>query len=191
MPMVETCYAHLAFKSKSGEWSINLPFLCTKCGVCCTLDDFLTAGKVKINPLENPQLNARLKELYDDLGKRWEADEAKYDRFITQTPCPFLTDKTCSIYEVRPEGCRQFPNTPFGMQTQECEALTSFKKQCASLCRGRTAKKSYHFTSEPTKHSKLSEKQYQKCVTKLYKAGITEEELALFKTLNNKENAPV
>lgn len=183
--MVETFYVHLEFKAKSGNWSINLPFLCSQCGVCCTLDDFLTAGKVKINPLENPKLHVKLQELYDDLGKRWEADEAKYDSFVVNTPCPFLVNSTCSIYKVRPEGCRQYPNTLFGMQTRDCEPLSRFKRQLAALKRGRTAKETYRF-SETIKPAKHSEEQFKKCLAKLRKIGITDGELALFYAFNGR-----
>jgi len=183
--MVDTFYLHLEFKSKNQIWSINVPFVCDKCGVCCTLDDFLTAGEVKINPLENPRLQTKLKEIYEEMGRRWEVDEAKYDQYITHTPCPFLKDNTCSIYEVRPEGCQAFPNTLFGLLTQDCMALNRFKKQCAMLNKGRTAKKTYHSTSEPLKPIKYTEEQYQSCIEKLFKAGITKEELSLLEVLNN------
>ena len=182
--MVDTCYLHLEFKTKNTSWSTNLPFVCDKCGVCCTLDDFLTAGEVKISPLDNPRLQTKLKEIYEEMGRRWEVDQAKYDQYIMHTPCPFVKDKTCSIYEVRPEGCRAFPNTLFGFQTQDCMALNRFKKQAIALCRGRAAKKTYHFTKDPIKPSKLTEERYQECVAKLRKVGITEDELALFNTLN-------
>ncbi len=183
--MVETVYLHLEFKAKNGAWSINLPFLCDKCGVCCTLDDFLAAGEVKVNPLENPRLHNKLKEIYEEMGKLWEVDEEKYDQYITHTKCPFQKDKICSIYTVRPEGCRKFPNTMFGMLSQDCMALNRFKKQAAALNRGRAAVKKYHFTTEPIERVEFSEKQYQGCIAKLNKAGITEEELKLFESLNN------
>ncbi len=188
--MVETFYSHLEFNTKSGGWSINLPFLCDKCGVCCTLDDFLTAGELKTKP-ENPNAQAKAKTLYEELGKRWEADEAKYDNYITHSPCPFLSGKTCSIYEIRPEGCRQFPNTTFGMLTQDCEALTRFKKQCTALNRGRAAKKTYRSTKEPIKNTKLTEARYQDCIAKLRKAGITKDELSLLDALNGRIKSSV
>jgi hypothetical protein len=86
--IIETFYAHLEFKTKTGGWSINLPFLCSKCGICCTLDDFLTAGKLKTNP-ENPQAHIKAKTLYQELGKRWETNETQYDHYITHTPAHF------------------------------------------------------------------------------------------------------
>jgi Fe-S-cluster containining protein len=184
--MVETSYAYIEFKSKKGNWSINLPFLCNQCGVCCTLDDFLVAGPVKINPLENPKLHAKLQALYDDLGRRWEVDEEKYDKFITHTPCPFLTDKKCSIYPVRPEGCRQFPNTPFGMLSTDCKALTRFKKQLTMLKKGRKTTQTL-LLSDIIKPTKFSAEQFQKCLAKLRKAGATEAELALFQTFNGQK----
>lgn len=34
------------------------------------------------------------------------------DKVLRQLPCPFLgTDNFCSIYDVRPKACREFPHT--------------------------------------------------------------------------------
>ncbi len=187
--MVETFYLHLEFKTKKGGWSINLPFVCNKCGVCCTLDDFLTAGEIKTNQKENRKVLTKVQELYDELGKIWEKDEAKYNDYIMHTPCPFLIKKTCSIYKIRPEGCRRYPNTEFGMETQDCEPLLRFKKQRTALKKGRKTAETYYFMiqEENVKHSILTEKQYQNCLTKLRQTGITKDEMVLFETIN-KEN---
>lgn len=185
--MPETFYIHLEFVDKNGGWSIDLPFLCSKCGVCCTLDDFLTAGEITCKSSDQPAVHAKLKNLFEELGVIFEEDEAKYDRYIMHQSCPFLVEKSCSIYEIRPDGCKQFPNTMFGMQTQDCEALNRFKKQRTTLRKGRKTKDTYHFTSQAQEiitPAKLTEKQYQTCITKLSQAGITDEELALFKIFN-------
>ena len=193
--MVDTFYLHLEFKNKKGGWSINLPFLCDKCGVCCTLDDFLTAGEIGGTPQSHPQIHKKVKALFETLGDIWKADEAKYEQYITHNACPFLVNKSCSVYEIRPEGCRLFPKTAFGMQTQDCESLNRFKKQRAALRKGRAAKETYHFTtkalelvkcSEPIKPAKLTQKQYQACITKLRHAGMTDDELTLFELFNGK-----
>ena len=188
MQLVETFYLHLEIKSAHGSWSVNLPFVCSKCGVCCTLDDFLTAGKIKAPSKEKPQVHLKVQELYDELGKIWEENEAKYEDYITHSPCPFLTDKTCSIYDIRPEGCRQFPNTAFGMETENCEPLTRFKKQRRALKKGRATTETYHFISQGRniKRSKLTEKQYKNCIEKLRQSGITKDELSLFEKVNKK-----
>jgi Fe-S-cluster containining protein len=185
--MVDTFYLHLEFAGTFSGWSVNLPFLCSKCGVCCTLDDFLTAGEITFKLQEQPEVRTKLKDLFETLGVIFEEDEAKYDLYITHHSCPFLIEKSCSIYEIRPEGCRQYPNTKFGMQTQDCEALNRFKRQRTALRKGRKTKETYHFTSKNQdiiNPAKLTEKQYQNCLKKLYKARITDEELALFKIFN-------
>jgi Fe-S-cluster containining protein len=192
--MVDTFYLNLKFAGKYGRWSVNLPFLCSKCGVCCTLDDFLTAGEIRSKLQENPEVHAKLKDLFKALGVIFEQDEAKYDHYIMHHACPFLEEKFCSIYEIRPEGCRQFPNTKFGMLTQDCEALNRFKRQRIALRKGRKTKETYYFTSkdqEIINHVMLTEKQYKNCITKLCQVGITDEELSLFKIFNrqNKFNA--
>ena len=198
--MVDTFYLHLEFTGKNGDWSINLPFLCNKCGVCCTLEDFLTAGEINAKPEEHPEVHAKIKALFEELGKMWEADEAKYDNYTMHTPCPFLVNKSCSIYDNRPDGCRLFPKTAFGMQTQDCPALTRFKRMHAALKKGRTNKETYHFTgtnqgltarNEHIKPTQFTQKQYQTCITKLRQTGITDDELALFNYCNGQNKSSV
>ena len=192
--MVETFYLHLEFKSKNGGWSVNLPFVCSKCGVCCTLEDFLTAGEVNAKPQEYPEVHAKIKALFEALGKKWEADELEYDKYVQQNPCPFLVDKSCSIYEIRPEGCRLFPKTAFGMQTQDCEPLNRLKKMRTILKRGRSFKETYHFTDvnqESIKPTKLSKKHYQNCINKLRQVDMTNDELALFNHFNRQNKSQI
>lgn len=187
--MVETFYVHIKFKTKKDSWSINLPFLCSKCSKCCTLDDFLTAGEIKIKSGENLEITKKVQELYNKLSKIWEADEDQYDNYITHTACPFLQNKSCTIYEYRPGGCRQFPNTPFGFQTKDCEALNRFKKQFFALKKGRCVKVKYYFmnTQESFKIAKITAQQYQNCMIKLRKAGITMDEYSLFQVVNSQK----
>ncbi|MCL1976690.1 MAG: YkgJ family cysteine cluster protein [Candidatus Bathyarchaeota archaeon] len=182
--MVETYYIHLEVQTKAGDWSINLPFLCDKCGVCCTLDDFLTAGEIRGSPEANSEVYAKFNTLTEELGKLFEEDEDKYDQHVTQAKCPFQTDNICSIYAIRPEGCRQFPNTPFGMLSKDCKALDRFKKQRLALKRGRASKETGCSTVNQIMPVKFSKSQYDACLDKLCHAGITKEERALFNALN-------
>jgi Fe-S-cluster containining protein len=154
----------------------------------------LTAGEITSKLHDQSEVQAKLKGLFDFLGVIFEEDEAKYDQFITHNSCPFKVEKTCSIYEIRPEGCKQFPNTKFGMQTQDCEALNRFKRPRTALRKGRKTKETYHFTNKPREiitPTKLTEKQYQICITKLRQAGITDEELVLFKSFNKQNESSV
>lgn len=182
--MDETVYLHLTFKNRSDKWSINLPFLCTKCGICCKLDDFLTAGPVKATAEEQPQIHAKLQALYDELAVLLEKGEEEYDRCVMHTACPFLRDKLCSIYPIRPEGCRRFPDTAFAMLSEDCEALTRFKKQRNALKQGKKEEENFCSSTQPIKSANLSTRQFNKYIAKLRRVGITEEELALFKALN-------
>jgi Fe-S-cluster containining protein len=153
----------------------------------------LTAGEVTAKPQEHLEVHAKMKALSGELGKMFEADEEKYDQHITHTPCPFLVDKSCSIYEIRPDGCRLFPNTAFGMLTQDCGALNRFKKMSSALKKGRRFKEKYYFAGktlghsegiQPIKLAKFTKKQYQSCINKLRQAGMTDDELALLNLFN-------
>jgi Fe-S-cluster containining protein len=197
--MIDTFYLHLEFQGKT-KWSINLPFLCSKCGICCTLEDFLTAGKINGNPEEHSEVHAKMKTISEELGGMWESDEAKYDYYIMHSPCPFLVNKSCSIYEIRPDGCQLFPKTVFGMQSQDCVPLTRFKKMRIALKKGRQCKEAYYFTGkasglakcdENPKPVKFTEKQYRTCVVKLRRAGMTDNELTFFKKFNMQNQSRV
>jgi Fe-S-cluster containining protein len=184
--MVDTFYLHLELLSND-NWSINLPFLCTNCGNCCKIEDFLSAGKLNAKTDDFQDIQAKLQELYDKLGKIWDQNEAKYDEYISQNKCLFLNNNSCSIYGIRPEGCRVFPKTVFGMESEDCEPLIRFRRMCNVLKRGRKSKATYYFTDEqntPTQTVKISEKQFQSCITKLRKVGMTDDELALLNGLN-------
>ncbi len=187
--MIDTYYLHLEFKNKNGIWAVNLPFLCTRCGVCCKLDDFLAAGPIKATSKDQPKIYSDLKALYDMLGELLDKKgQVQYDEYLMHTACPFLKGKLCSIYKIRPEGCRMFPNTVFAMLSEDCKALDRFKRQLRSLKRGRSCTEAFYSTLEQNKPAKYSQKQYQKCLNQLKQAGITKEELALFQDLNrNKE----
>jgi Fe-S-cluster containining protein len=198
--VVDTFYLHLGFEGKS-KWSINLPFFCTKCGNCCKIEDFLSAGKINANPEEHPEAHAKLRTLFEELGELWKTNEAKYDEHIMNEYCPFLLEnKSCSIYEIRPDGCRLFPKTAFGMESQDCEPLTRFGKMRAALKKGRTTKEKYYFIGKPLPYAKsarairparFTEKQYQNCIVKLRKAGMTDNELILFNRFNGQDESRV
>ncbi|MCL2642976.1 MAG: YkgJ family cysteine cluster protein [Candidatus Bathyarchaeota archaeon] len=187
--MLETFYVHLEFQVKAGVWSVNLPFLCDRCGVCCTLEDFLMAGELLGSSVVDCEVYAKFDVLKEQLGVMFERDEAEYERYVAHNRCLFQRGSLCSIYAVRPMGCRQFPNTPFGMLSEDCRALDRFKKQCLALKRGRAFKETGHFTVDPLVPVVFSEKQYALCLDKLCKVGITAQELALFNALNKPNNA--
>ena len=191
--MVDTFYLHLEFLTKN-SWSINLPFLCTMCGNCCKLEDFLSAGKIEEAAEDFLGISKILEDLYRELGKIWDLNETKYDEELSHRMCPFLKDNFCSIYEIRPKGCRVFPRTVFGMDSQDCEPLTRFKKMRSTLKKGRKSRETFCFVDTgkgPAEASKphfvkIDEEQFQNCLVKLRKAGMTDDELELLKFLNGR-----
>ncbi len=155
--------------------------------------NFLTAGKINDPQSTRPEVHAKFKALTEELGKLWEQNETKYDQHIQHNPCPYLDGKTCTIYAIRPDGCRLYPNTVFGRESKDCQALNRFKKQKAALKKGKRAKETYHHiaasqeqTAKLIKSTKCTQKQYQTCITKLRQAGMTDNELILFHYFNCK-----
>lgn len=195
--MVETFYLHLDFASKI-RWSINLPFLCSKCGKCCTIENFLTAGKLNANSEDYTQIQIKAKMFYEEMGKMWAEDEAKYNTYIMTNYCPFLKNNSCTIYEIRPDGCQLFPKTLFGINDKNCMSLNRFKKMYNILKKGKKFKENFRYMGknshmpnyqETIEHVHFTEKQYQTCITKLHRVGATTDELALFDYLNGKNKS--
>jgi hypothetical protein len=70
------------------------------------------------------------------------------------------------------------------MLTKDCKALDRFKKQKMILKRGMIVKETYHFTVDKIESGTFSKKQYETCINKLLKVGITEE-MVRFNSLNS------
>lgn len=79
---------------------------CLACANCCK-----TTSPIFYNrDIERLAKHLRMKpgELID---KYLRIDEDK-DYVLTQAPCPFLgSDNYCSVYEARPNACREYPHT--------------------------------------------------------------------------------
>lgn len=80
---------------------------CTKCANCCkTISaEFKKADVKRIANFKNvkPQ---------DIIDQYLTIDEDNSDAFMSKTlSCTFLEDNKCSIYEVRPTDCKDYPNT--------------------------------------------------------------------------------
>ena len=79
---------------------------CTKCANCCIeLETCFT--KKELNSLTK-NLNIDKKEFIKQSTRPDEfQDKDKY--YLNSTPCQFLTDKKCTVYELRPEECNSYP----------------------------------------------------------------------------------
>lgn len=101
-------------------------FGCQRCGKCCA-EIGLPYDPESIHEIARflrLSLDEILEKYYGtitDDRKGWMSEDHK------RTPCPFLEEdgdrKSCSIYEVRPLGCRLYPfETDFGRQGVDCPA---------------------------------------------------------------------
>jgi uncharacterized protein len=66
---------------------------CLRCGQCC---------RVLIIEIEQADID-REKSL-----KKYATPFGDNGTYMLQTPCPFLQNNMCSIYETRPDVCRDF-----------------------------------------------------------------------------------
>lgn len=76
---------------------------CTQCGNCCReLKPLITSREIKLlsNFIHIPK--DKFKEDYIECN---EGGNFK----IKGTPCPFLKDNKCMVYEYRPSACKSFP----------------------------------------------------------------------------------
>lgn len=79
---------------------------CTKCANCCKI----------LGPLFTEADVSRIAKhfrmrlpVFEDMYLRVDEDN---DKVFKSMPCPFLgEDNLCSIYDIRPKACREFPHT--------------------------------------------------------------------------------
>ena len=79
---------------------------CTKCANCCKiLGPLFTEADVS-----RIAKHFRMRLLvFEDMYLRVDEDN---DKVFKSMPCPFLgEDNLCSIYDIRPKACREFPHT--------------------------------------------------------------------------------
>lgn len=79
---------------------------CLQCANCCKTTGPLFTEK----DIERISKHLRMKPA--DFESRYLRTDEDQDKVLLNLPCWFLnTDNTCSIYEVRPKACREFPHT--------------------------------------------------------------------------------
>lgn len=79
---------------------------CLSCANCCKTTGPLFTDK----DIQRISKHFRMKE-FDFIKTYLRIDEEK-DYVLQETPCTFLgVDNYCSIYDVRPKACREFPHT--------------------------------------------------------------------------------
>lgn len=79
---------------------------CLDCARCCKT----ISPRFENRDIERLAKHFKLKPgTFIETHLRMDEDQ---DYVVQQSPCPFLnSDNTCSVYEVRPKACRQYPHT--------------------------------------------------------------------------------
>ena len=79
---------------------------CTKCAYCCkTLGPLFTEADIE-------RIAKHLHMKLGDFEDKYLRVDEDGDKVFQSMPCPFLgSDNLCSIYEIRPKACREFPHT--------------------------------------------------------------------------------
>jgi uncharacterized protein len=76
---------------------------CTRCAHCCrTL-------QVVVDNEDAARLARRLGIGTAEFNKLYVKVDEFNERYLAATPCPFLKENLCSVYEDRPKACRDFP----------------------------------------------------------------------------------
>lgn len=79
---------------------------CLQCANCCK-----TTGPL-FTPKDTERIAKHLKMRAADFEAKYLQTDEDHDQVLQELPCWFLNnDNTCSIYEVRPKACREFPHT--------------------------------------------------------------------------------
>ena len=184
---VDVHYEHIIIFSGEAEVSINVPFICEKCGKCCTMAGFLSAGRFlgKTTSEELKRINKKVKPY---LNKTWEE--------LDKIKCFLLTENNlCSIYDARPLGCRAYPFVDFGPKmvngSIQCGSFVRFQKIVKRIIYGYRRWAMNRFSIEPygVEEVNLTEKQFEHFINKLNKSleqKLTEEEMKLFNILNKR-----
>lgn len=79
---------------------------CLQCANCCKTTGPLFTEK------DSERIAKHLKMKIADFENKFLRVDEDQDKVLQNLPCWFLSeDNTCSIYEVRPKACREFPHT--------------------------------------------------------------------------------
>jgi uncharacterized protein len=78
---------------------------CLACSNCCKVIS------PALNKKEINEISGRLSMNADEFSKKYLQKDEEGDMLIRSKPCPFLTEKGCSIHDIKPKTCREYPYT--------------------------------------------------------------------------------
>ena len=103
---------------------------CLKCANCCTTTGPLFTDK-DISRIAN-----HLKIRPSEFSEKYLIIDEDRDYVLKSVPCTFLgEDNYCSIYDVRPKACREFPHTDRIKQSQLLKLTEKNVEVCPAVLR--------------------------------------------------------
>ncbi|MBK6782925.1 MAG: YkgJ family cysteine cluster protein [Saprospiraceae bacterium] len=79
---------------------------CLSCANCCKTSPALLTKEDITRISKHLQISTK------EFQKKYVLEDVNGELSLNNVPCQFLLqDNSCSIYEIRPEACRQFPHT--------------------------------------------------------------------------------
>lgn len=98
---------------------------CLQCANCCKTTPALISNE-DINRIAN-----HLRISTTDFIAKYVTKDSDGDTILKKTPCIFLnTDNTCSIYEVRPFACKDYPHT----HRKKMQTILNLTVKNAEIC---------------------------------------------------------
>jgi Fe-S-cluster containining protein len=103
---------------------------CLKCANCCTTTGPLWTSR------DIERISRYLKMSAFEFETRYLRLDEDGDMVLRELPCPFLgSDNYCSIYDVRPKACREYPHTDRKKQQQILDLTERNARVCPAVSR--------------------------------------------------------
>ena len=101
---------------------------CLNCANCC---------RTALAVFEKPDIR-RISKHFEmtekDFIKKYLKPHPDYEYLIKTLPCPFLAeDNKCSIYEIRPTGCRTYPPARLQLSEEQLDVLHDNIEICPAV----------------------------------------------------------
>ena len=101
---------------------------CLKCANCCKTTGPLFTDK------DITRISKHLKLKPSDFTYKYLKIDEDFDYILKKVPCEFLLDdNSCSIYDVRPKACREYPHTDRIKQHQLLEITQKNIEICPAV----------------------------------------------------------
>ena len=111
------------------EW-VFAEIYCLHCANCCKTTPAL------INQEDINRISKHLRITPKEFRNNYTTTDADGDTVFRKTPCTFLgTDNKCSIYEVRPFACKDYPHTHRKKMVQILDLTLKNAEICPAVAR--------------------------------------------------------